>query len=134
MHKLVRTLCLHQCQLLPPAQPCHLFILKFFNSWRVGVLLLTEVKEGIANETRATEEHAVAALRVRLGIEAEGVTLANFRTRRQEARARQVGLYEGHEAATRALGEDHEGFHGCEAAVVGRPKRRPKAPPWGTWV
>ena len=140
MHQFVRTVYhRHICFRLPTAQRRHLFLLKFFNSWRVGVLhiLLTKVNEGIANETRATEEHAVAALRVRLGIEAEDVTLANFRTRRQEARARQVGLYEGyegHEAGTLALDEGDEGLHGYEAAIVAQPQPRPKAPPWGTWV
>ena len=111
----------------------------FFNSWRVGVLhiLWSRVSEGIAIEARATEEHAFAALRGRLGIAADDITIAYFRTQCQDARARQVGLYEGyecHEAGTLALDDGDEGLHGYEAAIVERPRRRPEAGTGGTWV
>ena len=95
------------------------------------------MSEGIAIEARGTEEHAFAALRGRLGIAAEDLTLGYFRTQCQDARARQVGFHEGdegHEAGTLAVDDGDEGLHGYEAAIVVRPKRRPKASPWGTWV
>ena len=129
----------HYCFCFPTALRRHRFVLRFFNTWRCGVLhiLWERVSEGIAIEARATEQYAFAKLRARLGFAPEDLTLAYFRTQCQDARARQVGFHEGHEgheAGTLAVDDGDEGLHGYEAAVVGRPKRRPKAAPWGTWV